>query len=198
MSHNLERNREAAWSLLTEYTESPQLIKHCLGVEAGMRWYAQHYGEDVEWWGNVGLLHDFDYERWPSLEDHPFRGSEILAERGYSEAFRRTILSHADYSGVPRDGLAEKTLYAVDELSGLITAVALVRPTKSIFEVDVRAVRKKMKDKRFAAGVNRDDVLQGAADLGVELDQHIANLIAALQAAAEPLGLQGEPAQAAE
>lgn len=191
MTNELDRDRAAAWALLTEYMQSPQLTKHCLGVEAGMRWYARHYGEDVEWWGNVGLLHDFDYERWPSLEDHPYRGSEILAERGYSEAFRQTILSHADYTGVPRDDLARKTLFAVDELSGLITAVALVRPTKSIFDVDVKAVRKKMKDKRFAAGVNRDDVVKGAAELGIELDEHIANVIEALKEAAEPLGLQG-------
>lgn len=194
MANELDRNRAAAWALLTEYTQSPQLIKHCLGVEACMRWYAQHYGEDVEWWGNVGLLHDFDYERWPSLEDHPYRGSEILAERGYSEAFRQAILSHADYSGVPRDSLVRKTLFAVDELSGLITAVALVRPTKSIFDVDVKAVRKKMKDKRFAAGVNRDDVVKGASELGIDLDEHIANVIEALKAAAEPLGLQGQSA----
>lgn len=191
MNHSLDRDRTAAWALLTEYTQSPQLIKHALGVEASMRWYARHFDEDVEWWGNVGLLHDFDYERWPSLDDHPYRGSEILAERGYSEAFRQAILSHADYAGVPRDDLARKTLFAVDELSGLITAVALVRPTKSIFDVDVRAVRKKMKDKRFAAGVSREDVINGAEALGIELDAHIANVIEALKEAAEPLGLVG-------
>lgn len=194
MTRSIDHDRETAWALLNEFIESPQLIKHCLAVEAAMRWYANHYGEDETWWGNVGLLHDFDYERWPTQEDHPYRGCEILASRGYSEAFRRAILSHANYSGVTRESLAEKTLFAVDELTGLITAVALVRPSRSIFDVDVSAVRKKMKGKRFAAGVNRDDVIRGAEGIGLDLDRHIANVIEALQGAAELLGLEGVPA----
>lgn len=186
-------NRQEAWDLVNEYTENPRLLNHMLAVEACMRYYALKYGEDVETWGLIGLLHDFDYERWPDPPDHPMQGERILAERGVDEEIRYTICSHADYMSdrYPRKSLRDRVLYAVDELSGLVVATALVRPSKSIFEVDVPAVKKKMKDKRFAAGVNREDVLKGAEELGVDLDEHIGHVIAALQVAAEPLGLAG-------
>ncbi|ATY85705.1 HAD family hydrolase [Kyrpidia spormannii] len=187
-------DREAAWELLNEYTKNPNLIKHALAVEAAMRAYARKYGEDEEKWGIVGLLHDFDYDRWPSPEDHPTRGAEILRQRGYPEDVIHAILSHADYLGVPRDHLMDKCLYACDELSGFITAVALVRPTKSIYDVDVRAVKKKLKDKAFAKGVNREDVRRGAEELGVDLDEHIGFVIEALKGAARELGLEGTQA----
>ncbi|CAB3394277.1 HD domain-containing protein [Kyrpidia spormannii] len=187
-------NRQEAWQLLNEYTKNPNLIKHALAVEAAMRAYARKYGEDEEKWGIVGLLHDFDYDRWPSPEDHPTRGAEILRQRGYPEDVIHAILSHADYLGVPRDHLMDKCLYACDELSGFITAVALVRPTKSIYDVDVRAVKKKLKDKAFAKGVNREDVRRGAEELGVDLDEHIGFVIEALKGAARELGLEGTQA----
>lgn len=185
--------REEAWNLLNEYTKNPRLINHGLAVEACMRAYARKYGEDEEKWGLIGLLHDFDYERWPEPPDHPLQGERILAELGVPEDIRYTICSHANYLSdrYPRKSLADKTLYAVDELSGLVIATALVRPTKSIFDVDVKAVKKKMKDKRFAAGVNREDVVKGAEELGVPLDEHIAFVIEALQGAADALGLRG-------
>ena len=157
-----------------------------------MRAYARKRGEDEELWGVVGLLHDFDYERYPSLEDHPFRGSEILKERGYSEEIRRAILSHATYSGVPRDSTMEKTLFACDELAGFITACALVKPGKSLAEVEAPSVKKKMKDKAFARSVNRDDITTGAAELGMLLEEHIAFCIEALKGVAAELGLQGK------
>ena len=186
-------NRESAWSLLIEYTQSESLRKHALAVEACMRAYAGKFGagEDAERWGIVGLLHDFDYERYPSLEDHPFKGGEILKERGWPEDVRRAILSHADYTGVARESPMEKALFACDELAGFITAVALVKPGKSLAEVDPKSVRKKMKDKAFARNVNRDDIVNGAALLGVELDEHIAFCIAALKNIAAKLGLEG-------
>jgi putative nucleotidyltransferase with HDIG domain len=186
-------NRQEAWDLVTEYTQNPRLLNHMQCVEVCMRAYAQKYGEDVELWGLIGLLHDFDYERWPDPPDHPLQGERILAERGVSEQIRYTICSHADYLSdrYPRVSLVDKVLYAVDELSGLIVATALVRPSKSIFEVDAAAVRKKMKDKRFAAGVNREDVVRGAEELGVDLDEHIAFLIEAMKGAADELGLRG-------
>jgi putative nucleotidyltransferase with HDIG domain len=182
-------DRESAWRLLTEFTQSESLRKHAMAVEACMRAYARRFGEDEDLWGAIGLLHDFDYERWPSPEDHPFRGSEILKERGYSEEFRRAILSHADYSGVPRQTKLEKTLYACDELAGFITAVALVKPNKSLAEVDPASVRRKMKDKPFAKSVSRQDIINGAADLGIDLDQHIAFCIEAMRSVATKLGL---------
>lgn len=187
-------NRQEAWELVTEYTQNPRLLNHMLAVEACMRAYAVKYGEDAETWGLIGLLHDFDYERWPDPPDHPLQGERILAERGVSEAIRYTICSHADYlqDRYPRKSLVDRVLYAVDELSGLVVATALVRPTKSIFDVDVDAVKKKFKDKRFAAGVNRDDVVRGAQELGVDMDEHIAFVIEALKGAADQLGLKGQ------
>jgi len=167
------------------------LRKHALAVEACMRAYARHFGEDENKWGVIGLIHDFDYEKWPSPEDHPFKGCQILEEAGYPEDIRRAILSHADYSGVPRESKLEKTLYACDELAGFITAIALVKPGKSVAEVDARSVRKKMKDKPFARSVNRDDIIRGAADLGLDLDQHITFCIEALKGIARELGLAG-------
>lgn len=186
-------SREDAWDLLREYTRSDSLIKHALAVEAAMRFYARKFGEDEEYWGVTGLLHDFDYERWPDLsqEGHPVVGARILREQGYPEEMIRAILGHADYTGVPRDTLLAKTLYAVDELAGFIVAVALVRPNKSLHEVEVKSVKKKLKDKAFAKGVNRDDVYKGTEELGIDLDEHIANMIEALREAADRLDLAG-------
>jgi predicted hydrolase (HD superfamily) len=193
--------REAAWELLTEVTQSESLRKHALAVEACMRACAKKFGdgsaEDENLWGIVGLIHDFDYERWPSLEDHPYRGNEILQERGWPEVVRRAIMSHAEYSGVTRDTPMEKALFACDELAGFITAVALIKPGKSLAEVDAKSVRKRMKDKAFARKVNRDDIVNGAAALGVDLDEHIAFCIAALQGIAGELGLDGSAAKMA-
>jgi putative nucleotidyltransferase with HDIG domain len=183
--------RAAAWGLLTEFTQSESLRKHALAVEACMRAYALKLGGDEELWGVTGLLHDFDYERWPSLEDHPYRGSEILAERGWPEEIRRAIMSHAEYSGVTRDTPMEKALFACDELAGFITACTLVKPSKSLSEVEAKSVRKKMKDKAFARSVNRNDIVNGAVDLGVELEQHIAFCIEAMKGIAAELGLDG-------
>jgi predicted hydrolase (HD superfamily) len=192
-------NREAAWQLLTEFTQSESLRKHALAVEACMRAYSRKWGngspEDENLWGVVGLLHDFDYDRWPSLDDHPYKGNEILKERGYSDEIRRAIMSHAEYTGVTRDTAMEKALFACDELAGFITAVALIKPGKSLAEVDVKSVRKRMKDKAFARKVNRDDIIQGAAALGVDLDEHIGFCIEALKAIAKELGLDGSAAQ---
>jgi putative nucleotidyltransferase with HDIG domain len=179
------------WKLLTEFTQSESLLKHALAVEACMRAYARKTGADEELWGMVGLIHDFDYEKYPSAEDHPFRGNKILQERGYSEDVRRAIMSHAEYSGVARISPLEKTLFACDELAGFITACALVKPGKSLAEVEAKSVRKKMKDKAFARSVNRDDITNGAADLGLELEQHIAFCIEAMKGIARKLGLEG-------
>src|SRR5579864_8470193 len=184
-------NREPAWELLCEYTQSESLRKHMLAVEACMRAYARKLGGDENQWGITGLLHDFDYEKYPTPQEHPFVGNKILEERGYPEELRRAILSHADYSGVKRETPMEKTLYACDELSGFITASALVKPNKSLGEVDAKSVRKKMKDKAFARSVSRDDIINGAADLGVDLDEHIAFCIEAMKAIAGELGLAG-------
>lgn len=189
-------DRAAAWSLLTEFTQSESLRKHALAVEACMRAYARHYGEDEQKWGVVGLIHDFDYEKYPSLDDHPMRGSEILAQRGWPEEMRRAILSHADHTGVARQTRLEHALFACDELAGFITAVALVKPGKSLAEVDARSVRKKMKDKAFARSVSRDDITRGAQELGVELEQHIAFCIEAMKGIAGELGLDGSKAAA--
>jgi predicted hydrolase (HD superfamily) len=156
-----------------------------------MRAYARKFGEDEEKWALTGLLHDFDYERWPSAEDHPFRGNEILAKLGYPDDIRRAIMSHADYSGVPRETKMEKTLYACDELAGLITAATLVKPSKSLADVDAPSIRRKMKDKAFARSVNRQDIINGAADLGVDLDEHITFCIDAMRTIAAELGLAG-------
>ena len=186
---NIDRNQ--AWSLLCEYTQSESLRKHMLAVEACMRAYARRFGEDENKWGITGLLHDFDYEKYPTPAEHPFVGNKILEERGYLEDVRRAILSHADYSGVKRESKMEKTLYACDEVSGFITASALVKPNKSLAEVEAKSVRKKMKDKAFARSVNRDDIINGAADLGVDLEEHIAFCIEAMKGIAAELGLAG-------
>ena len=182
-------NREEAWALLNEYTQKDGLIKHALEVEAGMRAYAERYGENAEVWGIVGLLHDFDYERFPTAEDHPFRGAEILKEKGLPQEWIDAILGHADYTGVSRETKMAKALYAVDELTGLIHAAALVRPSKKIEEVEVKSIRKKMKDKAFAANVSRADIENGAKDLGMELDDHIAIVLSAMKTIAQDVGL---------
>jgi putative nucleotidyltransferase with HDIG domain len=183
--------RATAWCLLTEFTQSESLRKHALAVEACMRAYARKAGADEELWGMVGLLHDFDYEKYPSAEDHPCKGSEVLEARGYSEEVRRAILSHAQYTGVARLSPMKKTLFACDELAGFITACALVKPGKSLAEVEAPSVRKKMKDKAFARNVHREDIIEGAADLGVDLEEHIAFCIEAMRAIAKDLGLAG-------
>ncbi len=173
--------RAEAWCLLTEFTQSESLRKHALAVEACMRAYARKFGGDEELWGVVGLIHDFDYEKYPSLDDHPYKGNAILSERGVTEEIRRAIMSHADYTGVTRDSNLEKALFACDELAGFITATALVKPSKSLAEVDARSVRKRMKDKAFARAVSRDDIINGAAGLDVDLDEHITVCIEAMQ-----------------
>ncbi len=182
-------DRNSAWCLLTEFTQSESLRKHALAVEACMRAYAQKFSADEELWGAVGLLHDFDYDKYPSAEEHPYKGNEILKERGYSDEIRRAIMSHADYTGVSRETPLEKALFACDELAGFLTAVALVKPGKSLAEVEAKSVRKKMKDKAFARSVSRDDIVNGATELGVELDEHIAFCIEAMKGIAEDLGL---------
>jgi predicted hydrolase (HD superfamily) len=215
-------NREAAWCLLTEFTQSGSLRKHALAVEACMRAYARKLSggsyqgtasavpQDVQkeagalapeltsedLWGIVGLIHDFDYERWPSLEDHPYKGNAILKERGWPDVITSAIMSHAEYSGVPRVTPMEKALFACDELAGFITAVALIKPSKSLAEVDAKSVRKRMKDKAFARKVNRDDIINGASDLGVDLDEHIGFCIEAMKPIAKELGLDGSAANA--
>ena len=218
--------RQQAWELLTEFTQSESLRKHALAVEACMRACAQKYGReahdregheftratrdasqagalapevtsDENLWAIVGLIHDFDYERWPSLEDHPYKGNEILKQRGYPEVITRAIMSHAQYTGVPRETPMEKALFACDELAGFITAVALIKPGKSLAEVDAKSVRKRMKDKAFARKVNRDDIINGARDLGVDLDEHITFCIEAMKPIAKELGLDGSAAKTA-
>jgi len=230
---NEVNTREAAWELLTEFTQSESLRKHALAVEACMRACARKFatqsagdvgerhereGHDFsradqpsqlsrasapeglaqeDLWGIVGLIHDFDYDRWPSLDDHPYKGNAILKERGWPEVISRAVMSHAEYSGVTRDSLMEKALFACDELAGFITAVALIKPSKSLAEVDVKSVRKRMKDKAFARKVNRDDIINGAAALGVDLDEHIALCIEAMKGIAGELGLDGSAAKTA-
>jgi predicted hydrolase (HD superfamily) len=193
--------RDQAWELLTEFTQSESLRKHALAVEACMRACARKFAagtpEDENLWAIVGLIHDFDYDRWPSLEDHPYRGNEILKQRGYPEVITRAIMSHAEYTGVTRDTPLEKALFACDELAGFITAVALIKPGKSLAEVDTKSVRKRMKDKAFARKVNRDDIINGARDLGVDLDEHIAYCIEAMKPIAKELGLDGSAAKPA-
>jgi putative nucleotidyltransferase with HDIG domain len=189
-------SRSDALALMQEYTASESLRKHMLAVEAAMRAYAEKFGEDPERWGIAGLVHDFDYERFPNnahspTDEHPSEGVRILRSKGYPEDILQAILGHAHYTNTPRDSRMAKALFAVDELTGLITATALVRPTKSVHEVDARSVRKKMKDKAFARGVSRDDVINGAQELGVDLDEHIAFVIAAMQARSADLGLSG-------
>ena len=195
-------NRADAWALLCEFTQSESLRKHALAVEACVRAYALKLGADENLWSLAGLLHDFDYERWPNSEhhptqEHPYAGSLILRERGYPEEIITAILGHANYSGVPRLSPLDKTLFACDELAGFLTACALIKPSKSIHEVEAASVKKKLKDKAFARGVNRDDVYKGAEELGVPLDEHIAFCIAALRRVAPELGLNGASAVAA-
>jgi putative nucleotidyltransferase with HDIG domain len=185
-------DRQAAWELLTEYTKSESLLKHAMAVEAAMRAYAEKLGEDPEMWGIVGLVHDFDYERYPSAEaGHPFKGAEELRAKGYPEYLVKAVLSHADYSGVPRDTPMEKTLFACDELCGFITAAALIRPTKSVLDLEASSVKKRMKDKAFARNVKREDIVNGAQELGVDLTEHITFVIKAMQGIADELGLRG-------
>ena len=183
--------RGEAWALMTEYTQGESLRKHMLAVEAAVRGYARLWGEPEEEWGVVALLHDFDYERWPDQENHPFRGVEILHAKGYPEWVTRAILSHAEYSGVPRETRLERTLYACDEMSGFVTAAALVRPSRSVMDLEASSVLKRMKDKAFARAVNRDDLKRGAEEIGLPLPEHVSNVIAFLRVEAEPLGLRG-------
>ena len=183
--------RNQAWDLLCEYTKSESLRKHALAVEACVSAYAGKLGADELTWSLTALLHDFDYEIHPNAPDHPALGEPILAARGVSEEIRRAILSHANYSGVPRVSTLEKILFACDELAGFITAISYVKPTRNVADVDVKSVRKKMKDKAFARSVSRDDIVNGAADLGFDLDEHIAFCIEAMTARAESLGLAG-------
>ena len=189
-------SRAETLALMHEYTASESLRKHMLAVEGAMRAYAQKFGEDEERWGTTGLIHDFDYERFPNnshspTDEHPSEGVRLLRSKGYPEDILVAILGHAHYTNTPRDSKMAKTLFAVDELTGLITATALVRPTKSVHEVDAKSVRKKMKDKAFARGVSREDVVNGATELGVDLDEHIAFVIASMQARSADLGLSG-------
>jgi predicted hydrolase (HD superfamily) len=194
--------REAAWTVLTEFTQNPSLLKHALAVESCVRAYGEQQAEQlglgsedtaalVELYSATALLHDFDYERYPSAEEHPYVGNRILEERGWPAELRHAIMGHADYTGTPRVSHLDKVLFACDELAGFLTACALVKPTKSIEDVEVAGVKKKLKDKAFARGVNRDDVINGAKELGVDLDQHIGFCLAAMQRDAEALGLAG-------
>lgn len=191
-------NRDDAWQLLCEYTQSESLRKHALAVEACVRAYARKIGGDEELWSITALLHDFDYERWPNAEhhptqEHPYEGSRILREKGYPEEMIHAILGHADYSGVTRVSALDHALFACDELAGFLTACALIKPSKSIHEVETASVKKKLKDKAFARGVNRQDVYKGAEELGVPLEEHITFCIEAMRSAAETLGLSGKP-----
>ena len=187
--NNNEMNREYCLSLLMEYTKSDSLLKHAFAVETCVRAYAKKFNEDEEFWGNVALLHDFDYEKYPTEKEHPFEGSEILKGKGFSDEFRNAILSHANYSGVKRETLLQKVLFACDELAGFITAVTYVRPNKTIDEVEVKSVKKKLKDKAFAKNVRREDIISGAEVLGISLDDHIQFCINAMKANKEVLGL---------
>jgi predicted hydrolase (HD superfamily) len=206
MSANFSFNRERAWALLTEHTQSPSLLKHALAVESCVRAYGEREADALgldpdartallEKYSATALLHDFDYEKHPSLDEHPFVGIGILTEQGWPEEIRTAILGHAEYSGVPRETRLARALFACDELAGFLTACSLVKPTKSIHDVDAAGVKKKMKDKAFARGVNREDIVKGAGELGVPLEDHIAFCITAMQKNAEVLGLQGTPAQ---
>ncbi len=185
-------NREDAWALLNDYTKSDSLLKHAMSVEAAVRGYARRFGEDEDGWGMTALLHDFDYERWPTLGDHPNKGAEILKDKGYPEWMIRAILSHAmEITGVTRDSMLEKTLFACDELAGFVTAASLVRPSKSVLDLEPKSVVKRMKDKAFARGVKREDLNAGAALLGLPLEEHIGNVIASMREKADVLGLRG-------
>ena len=181
--------REEAWALIQEYGSTENHVRHMLAVEAAMRAYARKFGEDEETWGLVGLIHDFDYERYPTAEVHPYKGNEILKEKGLPEELRNAIMGHADYTGVPRNTQLAKALFAVDELAGFITAVALVRPSKKVADVKVKSVRKKFKDKAFAASVSREDIRQGIQELGVDEGEHIQLCIEAMSGISGQLGL---------
>jgi predicted hydrolase (HD superfamily) len=183
------KTRQDGWNLLTQYTQNQNLRNHGLAVEAAMRHYARHFKQDEELWGLVGLLHDFDYEQYPSLDDHPFRWQAILKEQGYPEVVRHAIMAHAPHTGTPRETLLEKAIFAVDELTGFIVAVALVKPGKTLAEVDGRAVARKLKQKSFAAAVKRDDITRGAEELGLPPEDHIQHVLAAMQSIAGDLGL---------
>jgi len=183
--------RDDAWQLLTEWTQSDSLRKHALAVEAAVRGYARLFGEDEEGWAIVALLHDFDYERYPTLDQHPFRGCEELQRRGYPEWVTRAILSHAEYSGVPRESKLEKTLFACDEMAGFVTAASLVRPSRSVLDLEASSVLKRMKDKAFARAVSRDDLRKGADELGLPLPEHVDNVIRFMREQADALGLRG-------
>jgi len=189
MSNDFMRDREFCLVILKEYTKSDSLLKHAYAVETCVRAYAEKFGEDVEYWGNVALLHDFDYEMFPTAKEHPYKGNEILAGKGFEEEFRKSIMSHADYTNIPHETNLMKTLYACDELAGFITAVAYVRPSKSIEEVEVKSVLKKMKDKAFARAVSREDITKGAEELGVVLNDHIEFCINAMKKDKDKLGL---------
>jgi len=186
---DITRDRNYCLTVLQEFTKNESLLKHAYAVETCVKAYAEKFNEDAEYWGNVALLHDFDYEMFSTAEDHPSKGSEILKEKGFDREFRNAILSHAHYSGVPRDTLLRKVLFACDELAGFITAVTYVRPNKTVDEVEVKSVRKKMKDKAFASKVNRDDIIHAAEELGIPLDDHIEFCINAMKKNKEGLGL---------
>ena len=187
----MDLSRESGWALLTEFTQNENLQKHALAVEAAVRGYARLWGEDESAWGVAALLHDFDYERYPDLADHPFRGAEILRERGYPEWLVRAVLSHADHTGVARESRLEHVLFACDEMAGFVTAAALIRPSKSLLDLEAKSVVKRMKEKAFARAVNRDDLRRGAEEIGVPLDLHVANVIAFMREQADALGLRG-------
>ncbi len=184
-------SRTAAWDLLCEYTTNENLRRHALAVEAAVRGYAHRLGEDEEAWAAVALLHDFDYERYPDAENHPYRGAEILREKGYPDWFVRAVLSHAAYTGVTRESQLEKVLFACDEMAGFVTAASLVRPSKSVLDLEASSVVKRMKDKAFARAVSRDDLRKGAEELGLPLADHITNVILSMREIAEELGLKG-------
>jgi putative nucleotidyltransferase with HDIG domain len=187
----MELTREQAWALLTEFTQNDNLQKHALAVDAAVRGYARQFGEDETAWGVTALLHDFDYDRYPDLADHPFKGAEILRERGYPEWLIRAVLSHADHTGVARETRLEHTLFACDEMAGFVTAAALIRPSKSLLDLEAKSVVKRMKEKAFARAVNRDDLRRGAEEIGVPLDEHVANVIGFMRLEADALGLRG-------
>jgi len=187
----MELSRDAAWALVTEYTQTESLRKHMMGVEAALRGYARLWSESEEEWAVVALLHDFDYERWPDQQNHPFRGVEILKEKGYPEWVTRAILSHADYSGVARQSRLEHALFACDEMSGFVTACSLVRPSRSVLDLEPASVMKRMKDKAFARAVSRDDLRNGAAEIGLPLEEHIGHVIGFMRERADALGLRG-------
>ncbi len=186
---DIMRDRNKCLEILMEYTKSESLLKHAFAVESCVKAYAEKFNEDIDYWGNVALLHDFDYEMYPTADEHPYKGSEILKEKGFSDDFRNAILSHADYTGVPRTSLLQKTLFACDELAGFITAVTYVRPSKSIDEVEVKSVKKKLKDKAFARAVSREDIINGAEQLNVSLEEHIEFCISAMKKNKDLLGL---------